>query len=175
MFSLNSIQALYYVFTNHAFGEQWTRYSWIQLAGMIILFIGTAVYNGTLRVHGWDYEEIDLEEREQQQSFSALSSQDRRTPVLPLSSQMFASNDITNSPIIRRNIRKDWFQMNGAQGEADPAELQQQQQILLSHIDSKQRPNGSPINYGSMYSNEAAPQQPTEVAQASKQQKQQQR
>ena len=37
---------LYYVITNGAFGETWGVWSWLELAGMILLFYGTAVYNG---------------------------------------------------------------------------------------------------------------------------------
>lgn len=46
---------LFYVVTQHSFGEAWTPWSWIQLAGMGGLLIGTAVYNGSLRLPGCDY------------------------------------------------------------------------------------------------------------------------
>jgi hypothetical protein len=36
---------IYYVITNMAFGEPWTRWSWIQVVGMFVLLYGTAVYN----------------------------------------------------------------------------------------------------------------------------------
>ena len=39
---------LYYGVTNGAFGESWKGFeSWLQLVGMVILFVGMAVYNGT--------------------------------------------------------------------------------------------------------------------------------
>lgn len=47
--------ALFYFFTNGHFGEAWTPWSWLQLAGMFVLMIGTAVYNGTIRIRGLDY------------------------------------------------------------------------------------------------------------------------
>ncbi|KAG5178524.1 hypothetical protein JKP88DRAFT_269098 [Tribonema minus] len=48
--------AIFYIFTAGAFGEAWTRYSWLQAVGMLVLFVGTAVYNGSLRVPGLRYE-----------------------------------------------------------------------------------------------------------------------
>jgi hypothetical protein len=40
--------ALYYFVTAGRFGEAWTAWSWMELAGMIMLFAGTAIYNGTV-------------------------------------------------------------------------------------------------------------------------------
>lgn len=41
----------YVVFSHtHQFGEEWTQYSWLQFAGMLTLFFGTAVYNATIRL-----------------------------------------------------------------------------------------------------------------------------
>ncbi|KAM3568083.1 hypothetical protein VYU27_009787, partial [Nannochloropsis oceanica] len=39
---------IFYVFTHGRFGEAWTIYSWLQFSGMLILFFGTAVYNGSV-------------------------------------------------------------------------------------------------------------------------------
>ena len=47
--------ALFYVFTAGGFGEAWTVWSWLELAGMIVLLLGTAVYNGSVHVPGLDY------------------------------------------------------------------------------------------------------------------------
>ncbi|RLO11165.1 hypothetical protein DYB28_011150, partial [Aphanomyces astaci] len=41
----------YYVFTNGTYGETWTNWSWLQLGGMLLLFFGTAVYNGNVKLH----------------------------------------------------------------------------------------------------------------------------
>ena len=38
---------IFYFFTKGGFGEEWTKYSWLQFAGMFILIYSTAVYNGT--------------------------------------------------------------------------------------------------------------------------------
>jgi fucose 4-O-acetylase-like acetyltransferase len=34
-----------YAATHGSFGESWTRYSWIELAGLSVLLYGTAIYN----------------------------------------------------------------------------------------------------------------------------------
>jgi hypothetical protein len=60
------------------YGEPWTKYSWIQLLGMVVLLFGTAVYNapndGSIRLTGeWyalginlqnEYDEIAAEQQE---------------------------------------------------------------------------------------------------------------
>lgn len=50
---------IYYVITNQTFGEEWSKYSWIQLAGMIVLITGTMIYNapdgGSLLLQGQWY------------------------------------------------------------------------------------------------------------------------
>jgi len=52
--------ALFYVFTDGRFGEEWTPYSWLELAGMFLLFYGTAVYNGSAQLPFVDYsDELD--------------------------------------------------------------------------------------------------------------------
>ena len=47
---------IYYVFTNGAYGETWTVYSYLQLLGMGVLLYGTAIYNaphaGSIRLRG---------------------------------------------------------------------------------------------------------------------------
>ena len=39
--------AIFYIFTNGKFGESWTWSSYLQLAGFVVLLIGTIVYNYT--------------------------------------------------------------------------------------------------------------------------------
>ncbi|KAL3903595.1 MAG: hypothetical protein SGILL_010385 [Bacillariaceae sp.] len=71
---------IYYVISK-SFGEQWTIYSWIQVAGMFVLLYGTAIYNGpnsgSIILEGqWyalglnfsnEYQEIRQEEEEKLQ------------------------------------------------------------------------------------------------------------
>jgi drug/metabolite transporter (DMT)-like permease len=47
----------YVILPGQGFGEEWERTSWIQLSGLLILFLGTAVYNGSVMVcdHENDY------------------------------------------------------------------------------------------------------------------------
>ena len=47
---------IYYVISKGALGEAWTPYSWLQAVGMLVLFAGTAVYNGSLRIPGLEYD-----------------------------------------------------------------------------------------------------------------------
>ncbi|GLD96666.1 hypothetical protein PINS_up005349 [Pythium insidiosum] len=80
---------LFYVFTSGAFGEAWTIWSWLQLAGMIVLLVGTAVYNGTIKLPGFAYlEPID----------EAL------TPIR--TSLDLATTTLSHSPLITRNAIK---------------------------------------------------------------------
>ena len=53
---------LFYVFTSGHFGEQWSHGSFLQLIGLILLFVGTAVYNGTIKLPGMSYDEDDVDE-----------------------------------------------------------------------------------------------------------------
>jgi len=54
--------ALYFI-TNKKFGEKWVTASWLQLGGLVLLLVGTAVYNATIEVPCCDYviteEDID--------------------------------------------------------------------------------------------------------------------
>lgn len=51
---------LYYVIApGQGIGEYWSSASWLQLLGLIVLFLGTAVYNGSLGTFGDDYIAID--------------------------------------------------------------------------------------------------------------------
>jgi hypothetical protein len=43
---------LYYAVSDGKFGEAWTETSHLQLSGMIVLLLGTAVYNGSIQVPG---------------------------------------------------------------------------------------------------------------------------
>jgi len=50
--------AIYYLFSNGSYGEPWDKYSYLQLFGMLVLFFGTAVYNGSIP---WFYTEGDYD------------------------------------------------------------------------------------------------------------------
>ncbi|KAG7381316.1 hypothetical protein PHYPSEUDO_006202 [Phytophthora pseudosyringae] len=80
---------LFYFFTQGQFGERWTIWSWLQLVGMLTLLLGTAVYNGTIRLPGFVYLE-PLEE--------ALTP--IRTP------EALTASAFSRSPLITRNAMK---------------------------------------------------------------------
>ena len=80
---------LFYTFTHGQFGEAWTNWSWLQLGGMVLLLLGTAIYNGTLKLPGFVYLE-PLEE--------AL------TPIRTIAEM--ASTSLSHSPLITRNAMK---------------------------------------------------------------------
>ncbi|TDH71869.1 hypothetical protein CCR75_001070 [Bremia lactucae] len=80
---------LFYGFTSGNFGERWTIWSWLQLVGMLTLLLGTAVYNGTLRLPGFVYLEPI------KQSMNLI-----RTP------EILAASTFARSPLISRNAMK---------------------------------------------------------------------
>lgn len=58
--------AIYYTISRH-FGEPWTRYSYVELAGMLVLIYGTAIYNapdvGSIQLRGnWSSLWLDFSE-----------------------------------------------------------------------------------------------------------------
>lgn len=80
---------LFYLFTSGAFGEAWTVWSWLQLGGMATLLLGTAVYNGTIKLPGFAYLE-PIEES-----------------VTPIRTSLnLASTSLSHSPLITRNAMK---------------------------------------------------------------------
>jgi len=38
----------YFIYPNQGFGEEWVPASWLQLCGLLVLFFGTAIYNGSV-------------------------------------------------------------------------------------------------------------------------------
>jgi len=49
---------IFYVITQHMFGEAWTTTSYIQLAGVVVLLVGTAIYQGKVRIKGLSYDAL---------------------------------------------------------------------------------------------------------------------
>eukprot|EP00445_Apocalathium_hangoei_P009373 CAMPEP_0203868366 /NCGR_PEP_ID=MMETSP0359-20131031/17065_1 /ASSEMBLY_ACC=CAM_ASM_000338 /TAXON_ID=268821 /ORGANISM="Scrippsiella Hangoei, Strain SHTV-5" /LENGTH=414 /DNA_ID=CAMNT_0050786765 /DNA_START=80 /DNA_END=1324 /DNA_ORIENTATION=+ len=50
----------YFVDPTAGFGEAWTPYSYIQLAGFVVVIFGQTVYGGLLRVPGFTYDDAKL-------------------------------------------------------------------------------------------------------------------
>eukprot|EP00457_Paulinella_chromatophora_P008099 gb/GEZN01008126.1/.p1 GENE.gb/GEZN01008126.1/~~gb/GEZN01008126.1/.p1 ORF type:complete len:457 (-),score=55.12 gb/GEZN01008126.1/:18-1388(-) len=56
---------LFYAFEQHQYGEAWSRYSWLQLAGFLVMIGGTLVYQGQAVLPCFDYTEWSLGETSQ--------------------------------------------------------------------------------------------------------------
>lgn len=42
---------MFHAVTAGAFGEAWTGWSWLEVVGILVLFVGTAVHNGQCHKH----------------------------------------------------------------------------------------------------------------------------
>jgi len=94
---------LYYFITKGTFGEEWTVWCWLELAGMGLLLCGTAVYNGSIRVSGFYYPDSD----EMDENVAATPTMDKimSSPLIqksPFINQRGAG--ITGSPRPRSKI-----------------------------------------------------------------------
>eukprot|EP00510_Aplanochytrium_minuta_P001151 CAMPEP_0184020964 /NCGR_PEP_ID=MMETSP0954-20121128/9649_1 /TAXON_ID=627963 /ORGANISM="Aplanochytrium sp, Strain PBS07" /LENGTH=396 /DNA_ID=CAMNT_0026302899 /DNA_START=349 /DNA_END=1539 /DNA_ORIENTATION=+ len=56
------IQLILFQLLNGEFGEEWVTASWLQLFGLIVLLVGTAVYNGNIRLPGFIYDSDRMNE-----------------------------------------------------------------------------------------------------------------
>ena len=91
---------LFYVFTGGRFGEVWTEWSWLQLGGMMVLFLGTAVYNGSVPGLYWsDYEVLDHDEM----SPASSSSRDHPNRIIKTKDGM-STPSLMRSPILTQSI-----------------------------------------------------------------------
>jgi len=87
------VNLIIYYSTNQRFGEAWTYLSGIELVGLLILFFGTAIYNGSVTYfYSVDYQEV-IEQRKLSRSFWDNLI---RIP------ESFASPTLMRSPMIRR-------------------------------------------------------------------------
>jgi len=79
--------ALFYVVSSGRDGEAWTLGSWLQLGGMLVLLSGTAVYNGSIKLPGFDAQRLLTKDSLKYKSSPALT----RSPLL-------ASATVASSP-----------------------------------------------------------------------------
>lgn len=85
--------ALFYVFTNSGFGEQWIfPNSYVQLAALAVLLYGTAVYNGSTRLPGFSYPE---------DTDAVLQASILESPLIVRASPKLASPMLTRSPLLQ--------------------------------------------------------------------------
>ena len=99
---------LFYVFTSGTFGERWTYGSWIELLGMLLLFLGTAIYNGTVKVPSFDYDTIEEGDDDESEPLASShsahhppSAGHRRSGSIDISSPM-----MTRSPLVTRQMAR---------------------------------------------------------------------
>lgn len=97
-----------YYYISKEYGEEWTPWSWLQLGGLVILLYGTAVYNGSIKINGFDYGESE------EDSGGAISI---RTP------QGMASPNLCKSPLVTRATRR-MSRVDDDNNKADDVEIQ---------------------------------------------------
>ena len=56
--SIWATQLLIYEMTDGAHGEKWTNGSYLQLTGLAVMLLGTAIYNGTVKVPGLPVDDL---------------------------------------------------------------------------------------------------------------------
>ena len=96
---------LFYVFTRGTFGERWTYGSWIELLGMLLLFLGTAIYNGTVKVPSLDYDRIDELDDDDSEALLSHSGHHPPSGVHGRSASIDMSSPmLTRSPLVARQM-----------------------------------------------------------------------
>jgi len=106
--------AIYYLFTNGSYGEPWNKYSYLQLMGMLLLFFGTAVYNGSIP---WFFSDKDYD----------VVSTPGHSGIIKAPTDL-ASPALMRSPLVRKgsfqsprgfhsnfNSREEKFSLNSSQ------------------------------------------------------------
>ncbi|RHY29970.1 hypothetical protein DYB32_004723 [Aphanomyces invadans] len=131
--------SLFYIFTPKTFGEAWTPWSYLELAGMFTLLVGTAIYNGTLPLPGHKYEEVQA---------------DPDTPIrTPLA---MASSSLSRSPLLTRNAIKAAEVAGRTPNPADRERVRKEYMTEYQGRDEKEsnsarrRLDPAGHNYGSM-------------------------
>ena len=118
---------IFYVITNGTFGEKWGVYSWLELAGMLLLFFGTAVFNGNIRfsccppkiaegVDGSDADDRNGDDLADSDFMEVYSTPTGLvfSPPTPVTRQqkMPASSDFIRSPLVTRNAMRSAARWN---------------------------------------------------------------
>ena len=86
---------IFYVISNGTFGEPWTNWSYLEAAGMLVLFFGTAVFNGNVVLSCCPPEE---EEEEEDVVLNPYKGDDPDDPTTPL---YFVNGDMFHTPQTR--------------------------------------------------------------------------
>jgi hypothetical protein len=56
---------IFYVAKDPGHGEEWSKWSFIQLGGYVLIVVGTAVFGGAIKVPSWTYEDRQTPLRDQ--------------------------------------------------------------------------------------------------------------
>eukprot|EP00727_Mastigamoeba_balamuthi_P006024 m51a1_g2040 putative transmembrane protein c2orf18 homolog (427) ;mRNA; r:1355245-1356998 len=73
-------QLLTFYCINERYGEEWTKWSWFQVAGFVLLIIGAVIYNGIVRLPRFTYEDDEKPEGETEETGSELPKIDLSSP-----------------------------------------------------------------------------------------------
>ena len=125
---------IFYAITNGTFGEAWTNWSYLQLTGMLLLFLGTAVFNGNVQCRCCP---VPLEEKDDQDDYDTMEC-DPSTPIYfinngPNGMSPFrtprthtqhkqrtpTSNDFCRSPLLSRSAARRAYQERTVVGFSD--------------------------------------------------------
>ncbi|GMH57685.1 hypothetical protein TL16_g02446 [Triparma laevis f. inornata] len=96
---------LFYFVTFGAFGEEWTKWSWLELGGMALLIYGTAVYNGSVRISGMYYPDEDEDDEDKLVSATPTMERIMSSPLIqrsPFINQKGAG--ITGTPVMGKGL-----------------------------------------------------------------------
>lgn len=101
----------YYILPGSAFGESWTPASYMQLGGLMVLFFGTAVYNGSVMVCDSGYQSIpdaqaDDKHLVMRTEAAMTSSTLTRSPLVHKAASKAGSTVMAPSPLVTRPVRK---------------------------------------------------------------------
>ena len=89
--------SLFYVFTRGASGEAWNAGSYVELGGMLVLLVGTAVYNGSIEVPGFTSQSLLTKDELKFKSSPALT----RSPFLNAAAAVASPTGHQRSPYVR--------------------------------------------------------------------------
>lgn len=90
----------YVLFPNQGFGEPWLSTSWLQLIGLMILLLGTAIYNGSIITFSdMQYEQLSEEEA------NVMRKLEKRSSSFAIRTEpSMASPSMTRSPLIYQPV-----------------------------------------------------------------------
>lgn len=87
----------YVLLPGQGFGETWQWTSWIQLGGLLILFLGTAIYNGSIMVCDKEYQPIGAEDDKHDRSGLIKTELSMASPSMARSPLVYPSPKITKA------------------------------------------------------------------------------